>query len=93
MLKVQQLMPTPTSTPMDNTRCQGWVECAMPARPAQNSVPPAINTRRAPMRSASMPVKGCATPQIRLDSATDNPNTSRPQPLARLIGCRNKPKP
>src|SRR5690606_6220276 len=48
---------------------------------------------RAPKRSASAPVTGCARPQIRFCNAMAKANTSRPQPNSALIGGRNRPKP
>src|SRR6266581_187823 len=92
MLKVVQLMPTPTKMPIASVSPSAVLEFAMNTRPSAYRSPPAKSTRRAPKRSASIPVNGCVMPHNRFCSATAKPNTSRPHPLSMLIGCRNRPK-
>src|SRR5262245_37335438 len=92
MLKVVQLMPMPTNTPIARVRPSAVVAFAMSTSPIAYSSPPVNSTRPAPKRSASMPVSGCVRPHSRFCAATAKPNTSRPQPLSMLIGCRNSPK-
>ena len=46
----------------------------------------------APNRSASAPANGCAAPHSSISIASASANTSRPQPLAAVIGVRKNPK-
>ena len=85
-------MPMPTKMPIASVSPSAVLEFAMNTRPSAYSSPPAKSTRLAPKRSASIPVNGCVMPHSKFCIATAKPNTSRPQPLSMLIGCRNSPK-
>src|SRR5882762_7902421 len=85
-------MPIPTKMPIASVSPSAVLEFAMNTRPSAYSRPPAKSTRLAPKRSASIPVNGCVMPHSKFCTATAKPNTSRPQPLSMLIGCRNSPK-
>lgn len=65
--------------------------CAIVTSPAAYSSMPATITRTEPKRSATIPVNGCATPQIRFCSASASPNASRDQPWSSETGARNSP--
>src|SRR5690606_18335534 len=85
--------PMPISRPALSDNDKAESAPAIRARPAAYSRPPATITRRAPKRSATAPVNGCASPQIRFCRAMAKANTSRPQSNSLLIGARNRPKP
>jgi hypothetical protein len=64
----------------------------MPISPSEYSRPPAITTRNAPNRSAAMPEKMPATPQVRFWIAMARAKVSRVQPWACVTGCSHSPK-
>ncbi len=90
--KLTPLSPRPTIRPALASSISGVVENGISARPAAKSNPETATTRPAPCLSAHAPKNGCASPQIRLDSAMAKEKWLRPQPRSALIGCRNSPK-
>ncbi|MNY43682.1 hypothetical protein D3C86_1786570 [compost metagenome] len=85
--------PIPINRPALSDKVTAESDRPMHARPKAYSTPPMATTFAAPKRSASAPVKGCASPQIRFCKAMAKANVSRPQPNSALIGARNSPKP
>src|SRR6266850_5670447 len=90
--KLTPLSPRPTISPALASSISGVVENGISARPPAYSSPETPTTRPAPFLSAQAPKNGCASPQIRFDSAIAKEKWLRPQPRSVLIGCRNNPK-
>ena len=87
-------LPTVAATPMSaNTATSKgalWVNGST-APEAAPSMSPARMMRAAPKRSASMPQKGCARPQVSWLTATAKLRVATPRPVDELSGERKSP--
>ena len=85
-------VPKASSTPTVSIMPHSVGSCGTRKQAADSSSAPPASTLRAPKRSASAPVTGCATPHISWNTAITRLNCSMPSAVVLTTGWTNSPK-
>lgn len=84
-------VPNASSRPMVNSIPHSVGSSGTRKQPAANSSAPPHKILRAPKRSASTPVTGCATPHISWNTAITRLNCATDKAVVFTTGCTNSP--
>ena len=86
-------IPAPIITPAVRLALRAVVLDAIPSVPKPYKTIPPSKTLVVPKRLTKPPAITALMPHDKFCIASASAKTSRPQPLASLIGCKNRPKP